>query len=228
MKEQYYLNGESLPTIPVPHDCIIKNVRLKNQCIEFVFEDDISNYDSIKHYKPDAKSLIIRYHFADDPNDYSIYRWIKPNRLLAKLFSKGNENGSPKFKYEVVLEGVKGEKGEGYSKKEAQQLASKLTLQRLRKEPQFIDAIFAAKTDRTKMEEEPVSVAPSTEEPAFDIPSAPVETEEITVPEETPGDSPSNGEEDDYSLDDITANPKEQSREDIIAAAEAAAFAEEE
>ncbi len=89
MKEQYYLNGESLPTIPVPHDCIIKKVRLKNQCIEFVFEDDISNYDSIKHYKPDAKSLIIRYHFADDPNDYSIYRWIKPNRLLAKLFSAG-------------------------------------------------------------------------------------------------------------------------------------------
>ena len=84
MKEQYFLNGESLPTIPVPHDCIIKNVRLKNQCIEFVFEDDISNYDSIKHYKPDAKSLIIRYHFANDPNDYSIYRWIKPNRLLAK------------------------------------------------------------------------------------------------------------------------------------------------
>ena len=96
----------------------------------------------------------------------------------------------------------------------------------MRKEPQFIDAIFAAKTDRTKMEEEPVSVAPSTEEPAFDIPSAPVETEEITVPEETPGDSPSNGEEDDYSLDDITANPK-TTREDIIAAAEEAAFADE-
>ena len=50
--------------------------------------DLTSNYYSIKHYKPDAKSLIIRYHFANDPNDYSIYRWIKPNRLLAKLFSK--------------------------------------------------------------------------------------------------------------------------------------------
>ena len=178
---------------------------------------EVINIDKVAYKEVNFKSKLIE--------------WGQKNRVnleFALLAQEKDENGSPKFKYEVVLEGVKGEKGEGYSKKEAQQLASKLTLQRLRKEPQFIDAIFAAKTDRTKMEEEPVSVAPSTEEPAFDIPSAPVETEEITVPEETPGDSPSNGEEDDYSLDDITANPKEQSREDIIAAAEATAFAEEE
>lgn len=178
---------------------------------------EVINIDKVAYKEVNFKSKLIE--------------WGQKNRVnleFALLAQEKDENGSPKFKYEVVLEGVKGEKGEGYSKKEAQQLASKLTLQRLRKEPQFIDAIFAAKTDRTKMEEEPVSVAPSTEEPAFDIPSAPVETEEITVPEETPGDSPTNGEADDYSLDDITANPKEQSREDIIAAAEAAAFAEEE
>ena len=88
MKETYFLNGETLPTIPVPHDCVIKKVRLKDQCIEFVFEDDISYHDSIKYYKPDAKSLIIKYHLADDPDDYSIYKWVKPNRLLSKLFLK--------------------------------------------------------------------------------------------------------------------------------------------
>ena len=87
MKEKYNLNGESLPTIPEPHDCVIKKVRLKNQSIEFIFEDDISDRDSIKHYKPGAKSLIITYHFAYYPNDYSIYKWVKPNRLLSKLFS---------------------------------------------------------------------------------------------------------------------------------------------
>ena len=38
MIEKYFLNGESLPTIPVPHDCVIKHIRLKEQCIEFVFE----------------------------------------------------------------------------------------------------------------------------------------------------------------------------------------------
>ena len=87
MTETYYLNRDVLPTMPVPHDCVIKKIRQKDQYIEFVFEDDISDYDSIKHQKPDAQSLIIRYHFAYDPDDYSIYQWIKPNRLLAKLFS---------------------------------------------------------------------------------------------------------------------------------------------
>ena len=87
MKETYFLNGKMLPTIPVPHDCLIKKVQLKNQCIEFIFEDDISYHDSIKHLKPDAKSLIIRYHLADGPDEYSIYKWFYPIRLLSKLFS---------------------------------------------------------------------------------------------------------------------------------------------
>ena len=88
MKETYFLNGDTLPTIPVPHDCIIKKAQLKDQFIEFIFEDNISYHDSIKYYKPDAKSLIIRYHLSGDPDDYSIYKWIKPKRLLSKLFSK--------------------------------------------------------------------------------------------------------------------------------------------
>ena len=80
MKEVYYLNEKSLPTIPVPHDCVIKSVCVKDQCIVFVFEDDISYHDSIKDYKPEAKSLIIRYHFAYDTGDFSIYKWIKPKK----------------------------------------------------------------------------------------------------------------------------------------------------
>ena len=61
------------------------------------------------------------------------------------------------------MEGVKGGEGKGYSKKESQQLASKLTLERLRKEPQYIDSVFTAKANRTKMEEEPVLAVPTTE-----------------------------------------------------------------
>ena len=88
MAEKYYLNGKTLPSIPVPHDCVIKQIHLQDQCIEFVFEDDISCYDSIQYYKPDAKSLIIRYHFAYDTDDFSVYKWVEPMRLLSKLFSK--------------------------------------------------------------------------------------------------------------------------------------------
>lgn len=84
MKEKYFLNGESLPTIPVPHDCVIEKIQLKDQCIEFIFEDDISYHDSIQHYKPDAESLIVRYHFA---YDIGVFPFIKPMRLLSKLFS---------------------------------------------------------------------------------------------------------------------------------------------
>ena len=178
---------------------------------------EVINIDKVAYKEVNFKSKLIE--------------WGQKNRVnleFALISQEKDENGSPKFKYEVVLEGVKGEKGEGYSKKEAQHLASKLTLQRLRKEPQFIDAIFAAKTDRTKMEEEPVSVAPSTEEPGLTASSVSNVTEEIPAPEEMSDPSPSQSEEEDYSFDDITATPKEQSREDIIAAAEAAAFAEEE
>ena len=57
-------------------------------------------------------------------------------------------------------------------------MACKLTLEKLRKEPQFIDAVFAAKTNRTKMEEEPVENVPTTEPDESFMMSAP----EITAP----------------------------------------------
>ena len=187
---------------------------------------EVINIDKVAYKEVNFKSKLIE--------------WGQKNRVKLEfglISQEKDDNGSPKFAYEVVLEGIKGEKGEGYSKKEAQQMASKLTLQRLRKEPQFIDAIFAAKTERTKMEEEPVSVPeeePSTSEPPSNSPSLGGEPKVGKSPlsKEALGGSPMQGEPEevsiDLSLDDITVTPKEQSREDIIAAAEAAAFAEEE
>ena len=83
MAETYYLNGNLLPTIPVPHDCVIKKVRLEDQYIIFEFEDDISRYDSIKNFKPELKSLIIKYHLLND-GDFSIYKWKKPSGFSNK------------------------------------------------------------------------------------------------------------------------------------------------
>lgn len=84
MKKTYYLNQKELPTIPVPHDCVIDSISLEGQNIEFVFEEDISDHDSIKYHKPDAKSLVIKIHMAYDPDDYSIYRWVKPKKPFQK------------------------------------------------------------------------------------------------------------------------------------------------
>ena len=90
-----------------------------------------------------------------------LLEWSQKNKVnieFVQLEQTMDEHNSPVFTTQVVLEGVEGCIGKGYSKKESHQLASKETLQRLRREPQFIDAVFAAKTARTKMEEEPVSV----------------------------------------------------------------------
>jgi ribonuclease-3 len=160
-----------------------------------------------------------------------LLEWSQKNRVRLEYRmqkqEKDKESGSPVFSFQVFMEGVAGETGKGFSKKEAQQLASEATLKRLKREPQFIDAIFAAKSERTKMEEEPTMAVPSTEqeqdfvihqEQAYEA-HEPHEPHEPHRPHEAaePAD-------DEFDLSDITATPQEQSREEIIAAAEAAAF----
>ena len=173
-----------------------------------------------------------------------LLEWSQKNRVRMEfkmLKQKTDENGSPIFSFQVMLEGVEGEKGSGYSKKEAQQQASKDTLQRLKREPQFIDAIFAAKTERTKMEEEPAMAVPDTEqEENFIIEQDDSRKEERERRNEnTPASDKSRtsapphprtpeNQDDDFDLSDLSVKPKEKTREDIIAEAEAAAFAEAE
>lgn len=157
-----------------------------------------------------------------------LLEWSQKNRVRTEFRqleqSMDNQN-SPVFVFQIVLEGVEGCSGRGYSKKESQQEASKQTLQRLRREPQFINAIFAAKAARTQMEEEPVSVpeAIAGEEPVRVEPP-------VVQPKETKGRrrtaaAPQTA-TDEFSLDDISATPREKTREEIIAEAEEAAFAE--
>ena len=171
-----------------------------------------------------------------------LLEWTQKNRVRMEykmLKQTKDEKGSPIFGYQVVIEGVEGGKGQGYSKKEAQQLASKETLERLRREPQFIDAIFQAKSNRTKMEEEPTAVAPDLEaDKNFIIEQEkPQNNQETNKPHESnksnephesnrPNEANEANKPDEFDLSDITANPAEPSREDIIAAAEEAAFSQ--
>ena len=150
---------------------------------------------------------------------------------------KESETGSPVFVFQVMLEGVAGESGRGFSKKEAQQQASEATLKRLKREPQFIDAIFAAKSDRTKMEEMPTVSVPDTAKDQEFIIAQEKEEESLAdadsteKPQSRRRRKPSMAEEAqaemvEFDLSDITHNEQEKSREDIIAEAEAQAFAE--
>ena len=172
-----------------------------------------------------------------------LIEWSQKNRVnvdFKVVEEKKDEGGSPLFVYQVFIEDIEGGTGRGYTKKESQQQASKITLERLRREPQFIDAIFAAKTNRTKMEEMPVQTVPDTE-PADDFllthPEEKAASSDRPKPsskqqkaDKFPKNQASNGSEesfDEFDLSDITATPAKESREDIIAAAEEAAFAEE-
>ena len=204
-------------------------------CMRFMQKRILSqliNIDKVAYKEVNFKSKLIE--------------WSQKNRVdieFRLLEQKKDQGGSPTFCYQVVIEGLDAGIGNGYSKKESQQLASKLTLEKLRRKPQFIDAVFNAKAKRTKMEEMPVENVPDTEpKDDFIITQAPAEKDEPaekkvsqgtkarrqaddTAKEVSEEVTPSN-EEDEFDLSDITANPK-TTREDIIAAAEEAAFADE-
>ncbi len=183
-------------------------------CLEF-FENRILgkyiNIDKMAYKEVNFKSKLLE--------------WSQKNRVRMEfkmLKQKKDENGSPVFSFRVMLEGIPGEDGTGFSKKEAQQQASKDTLQRLKREPQFVDAIFQSKTNRTKMEEEPAVAVPDTEEEQnFMIEQESSVRKQPPLPEKTVSEKVP----DDFDLSDISSSPKEKSREDIIAEAEAAAFA---
>lgn len=149
-----------------------------------------------------------------------LIEWAQKNRVQLEFrMEKQNmeEGSSPVFFFVIVLEGIKGCSGKGYSKKESQQMAAKLTLEKLKKDVHFLDSVFAAKTDRTKMEEEPVQTVPDTEEKEDFI----IVTHEETVQQPAPAEE----ETEEFDLSDISNQP--MSREDIIAAAEEEAFAAE-
>lgn len=191
-------------------------------CMRFMEKRILSqliNIDKVAYKEINFKSKLIE--------------WCQKNKVKLdfKLLEQSREGkNSPIFKYQVLIEGLEGGVGEGYSKKESQQLASKITLQQLKRKPQFIDAVFTAKGNRTKMEEEPVLTVPDTEQKTdFIIPQAKdegtahvysdkVEEKKVVVKEKK--------EADEFDFSDIQATPKEVTSEDIIAASMAEAYKE--
>lgn len=198
-----------------------------NACMRFMNKRILAqmiNIDKVAYKEVNFKSKLIE--------------WSQKNKVrlsYEQVLQEKDKNGNPIFEFKVVLEGVEGCSGSGFSKKESQQLASKLTLDKLKKKPQFIDEVFAAKANRTKMEEEPVQAIPDTEvkqdflitklEPATESPAT-IAKEEKPTEVAMPTIKSAQTSDEEFDLSDISAKP--QSREDIIAAAEEMAFAEAE
>lgn len=208
-------------------------------CMKFVEKrilDKLINIDKMAYKEINFKSKLLE--------------WSQKNHIIIDfiLLEQGrDDDGNPTFEYKVTLENVDGCAGKGFSKKESQQKASKLTLEKLRKDKKYLDSIFAAKSDRTKMEEEPYTSVPDTEKPQRTSKNQPSSSEQEekknpkpkrkpaprnAKPEKTATDDgaenvESNTDENQncFDLSDISA--KEKSKEEIIAEAETAAFDQE-
>ena len=197
-------------------------------CMRFMQRRILSqliNIDKVAYKEVNFKSKLIE--------------WCQKNKVkldFQLVEQKRDDGNSPMFFYKAMIEGLEGGQGQGYSKKESQQAASKAALQSLRRKPQFIDAVFAAKTERTKMEEMPVETVPDVEaKDDFIIVSSDIELAAAAAPAE--GRQPEASEpaavktaceeeKDEFDLSDIKTTPEKMLKEDIIAAAEAAAFGE--
>ena len=195
-----------------------------NLCMRFMQKKILTkmvNIDTVAYKEVNFKSRLIE--------------WAQKNKMniaFNLLEQKKDDEGNPVFKYCVVIEGIKCNSASGFSKKESQQLASEETLECIKKNTRFCDALFEAKKKRQEAEqnketaqEQTVESTENNTEPAQD---EPLETTVITTTGKSKEEVVEMKEMDEFDLSDITANPKEPTQEEIIAAAEEAAFAGQE
>ena len=126
-------------------------------CMKFMKKQilgELINIDKVAYKEVNFKSKLIE--------------WTQKHKICLEFkplsFGKDKE-GSPTFSFQVVLEGIACGEGIGYSKKESQQEAAKVTLQYIRKNTKFTDKIFKAKQKRIALEQpEDLSVIETTED----------------------------------------------------------------
>ena len=126
-------------------------------CMKFMKKQilgELINIDKVAYKEVNFKSKLIE--------------WTQKHKICLEFkplsFGKDKE-GSPTFSFQVVLEGIACGEGSGYSKKESQQEAAKVTLQYIRKTTKFADKIFKAKQKRIALEQpEDLSVIETTED----------------------------------------------------------------
>ena len=99
MIEKFNLCAQALPTLPVPHDAVIRRVFMEGEHLVFQFEEGIAVHDMVARIHPNARSLVIRYHLLEPEYDYyksfnKAGKWgyllKKPEKLL-RLAVRGNK-----------------------------------------------------------------------------------------------------------------------------------------
>ena len=131
-----------------------------------------------------------------------LIEWSQKNKFEIEFRLIGqtsDDNQNPVFETQIIVENVPAGTGKGYSKKESQQEAAHITMNMIKKDTLFIDAIFVAKNERESLEM-----------PADNNIQESVETKI----------------EEEYKFDSIEETYSDEER--IISEAEEAAFAQEE
>ena len=135
-------------------------------CKKFMEERIINQYlnlDKISRKEVNFKSKLIE--------------WSQKNKfeVTFKLVNQSvDEEQNPVFNTQILVEGLPAGPGTGSATKESQQEAAHETLQKIKNDPQFIDAIFASKAEREK-DTEPVytedspSVMETNEDQTIDV-----------------------------------------------------------
>lgn len=103
----YYLNKSEVPTIPVPHDCIIDEVSIDGDYLVFRFADRLRQGSSMDHIDPDAKFLIIRIHLLDEFDVYrkELRKWRRNGiykEIDSSLLNKSAKKGRLEYLYHYV------------------------------------------------------------------------------------------------------------------------------
>lgn len=112
-----------------------------------------------------------------------LIEWSQKNHFEIdfELLTQSHDQGySPTFESQVLIEGIPGGRGTGYSKKESQQMAAHEALHKIKNDTEFVERIFAAKAARELPSEEEVTELPSKEE----LPLPLFIAEEIDKPQE--------------------------------------------
>ena len=112
-------------------------------------------YDACMHFMRDRilRQLINIDHMAAEEVNFKskLIEWSQKNRIQLefRIIEENQDlHASPVFVTRIVIEGLDGETGKGYSKKESHQQAAKATLRALQKDKHFVDAIMKARDSR--------------------------------------------------------------------------------
>lgn len=85
-----------------------------------------------------------------------LIEWSQKNKFCVEfnlIEQSLDSDQNPIFETQITVENIPAGTGKGYSKKESQQEAAHATLTKIKGDPQFIVAIFAAKAEREKTAE---------------------------------------------------------------------------